>query len=89
MDDRTRGHSDPLPPTRLLDQVRARIRIKHYALRTEKVSVDWVKRFVLFHGKQHPRDLGAADVEAFLAHLAVDRRVAASTQNQAECPSTC
>lgn len=58
--------------------------MKHYALRTEKVYVDWVKRFVLFHGKRHPRELGAADVEAFLSDLAVRRHVSASTQNQAK-----
>lgn len=63
--------------------MRARIRLKRYALRTKKVCVDRVKRFVLFDGKRHPRDLGAADVEAFLSYLAVDRRVAASTRNQA------
>jgi integron integrase len=84
MDDPTSADSDPLPAPRLLDQLRARIRVKHYAIRTEKVYVDWVKRFVLFHEKRHPRDLGAAEVEAFLSHLAVDRHVAASTQNQAK-----
>lgn len=82
MDDPTFPLAD-LPP-RLLDQVRSRIRVKHYALRTEKVYVDSVKRFILFHGKRHPRDLGAAEVEAFLSHLATDRHVSASTQNQAK-----
>ncbi len=71
-------------PVRLLDQVRARIRVKHYALRTEKVYVDWVRRFIRFHRRRHPRDMGAAEVEAFLSHLAVDRQVSASTQNQAK-----
>jgi integron integrase len=72
------------PPPRLLDQLRHRIRVKHYALRTEKTYVDWVRRFILFHDKQHPRDLGAAEVEAFLSHLATVRQVSASTQNQAK-----
>lgn len=68
---------------RLLDQVRARIRVKHYSLRTEQTYVGWIRRFILFHGKRHPRDMGAPEVEAFLSHLAVDRTVSASTQNQA------
>lgn len=68
---------------RLLDQVRSRIRVKHYSIRTETAYVDWIKRFILFHGKRHPREMGAPEVEAFLTHLAVDRNVAASTQNQA------
>ena len=72
------------PAPRLLDQVRARIRVKHYSIRTEQAYVDWIKRFVLHFGKRHPRDLGARHVEAFLSDLAVARRVAASTQNQAK-----
>jgi integron integrase len=68
---------------RLLDQVRAHLRTRHYSLRTESSYVDWIKRFILFHGKRHPRDLGAAEVAAFLTHLALERNVAASTQNQA------
>jgi integron integrase len=67
----------------LLDQVRARIRVKHYSIRTEDQYVFWVKRFVLFHGKRHPRELGAPEVEAFLSDLAVNGRVSAATQNQA------
>ena len=69
---------------RLLDQVRGKIRLKHYSLRTEQAYSDWIKRYIRFHGKRHPRDLGAADVEAFLTALAVDGKVAASTQNQAK-----
>jgi hypothetical protein len=65
---------------RLLDQVRDRLRVKHYSLRTETAYVDWIKRFILFHGKRHPRQMQAAEVEAFLTHLAVGRNVAASTQ---------
>ncbi len=74
--------SDGAP--RLLDQVRGKIRLKHYSLRTEEAYVDWVKRFILFSGKRHPRDMGAPEVEAFLTHLAVAGQVAASTQNQAK-----
>ncbi len=83
MDPESPSPVDPQPP-RLLVQVRHRIRVKHYALRTEQAYVDWVRRFVAFHRKRHPRELGAADVEAFLSWLAVERRVAASTQNQAK-----
>jgi len=69
---------------RLLDQVRGKIRLKHYSIRTEQAYVDWVKRFVLHFDKRHPRELGAAEVEQFLTHLAVHGKVAASTQNQAK-----
>jgi integron integrase len=69
---------------RLLDQVRDRIRFKHYSLRTEQAYVGWSKRFIRFHGNRHPSDLSSAHVEAFLTHLAVDLQVAASTQNQAQ-----
>jgi len=69
---------------RLLDQVRGKIRLKHYSIRTEQAYVDWIKRFILHFGKRHPRELGAAEVEAFLTHLAVAGKVAASTQNQAK-----
>ena len=74
----------PGSPPRLLDQVREKIRLKHYSIRTEHAYVDWVKRFVLYHGRRHPRDLGLGEVEAFLTHLAVADKVAASTQNQAK-----
>ncbi|HNV89126.1 MAG TPA: integron integrase [Methylotenera sp.] len=66
-----------------LDSVRNKIRLKHYSIRTEEAYVQWVKRFILFHGKRHPGELGAPEVEAFLTHLAVDGHVSASTQNQA------
>ncbi|WP_370374908.1 integron integrase [Candidatus Chloroploca sp. Khr17] len=72
----------PHPP-KLLDQVRAALRRKHYALRTEEAYVGWIRRFILFHGTRHPRELGATEVSAFLTHLAVESEVAASTQNQA------
>lgn len=68
---------------RLLDQVRERIRRKHYSVRTEQAYVFWIRRFILFHGKRHPADMGATEVESFLSHLASRRNVASSTQNQA------
>ncbi|HET9031480.1 MAG TPA: integron integrase [Dokdonella sp.] len=68
---------------RLLDQVRARVRRLGLAIRTEKVYVDWIRRFILANGKRHPRDMGAREVEAFLTLLATRGKVAASTQNQA------
>lgn len=73
----------PHPKARLLDQVREVLRVKHYSLHTEKTYVDWIKRFIFFHGKRHPRDMGAAEVQAFLSDLAVRGNVSASTQNQA------
>lgn len=70
------------PPPRLLDQVRNRLRTRHYSLRTETTYVDWIKRFILFHGKRYPRDMGGPEAEAFLSSLAVERKVSASTQSQ-------
>ena len=70
-------------PPKLLDQLRERIRLRHYSLRTETQYVQWVRRFVLFHGKRHPREIAAAEVTAFLTDPAVNGKVAASTQNQA------
>jgi len=71
------------PRTKLLDQMRNVIRLKHMSLRTEEAYVSWVKRFILFHDKRHPADMGADDIRAFLTHLAVHGKVAASTQNGA------
>lgn len=68
---------------KLLDQLRDKLRLKHYSIRTEVQYVQWVRRFILFHDKRHPQEMGAGEVEAFLTHLAVSGRVAASTQNQA------
>ena len=79
----TEKQSPPTAP-KLLDRVRGKIRLKHYSIRTEQAYVDWIKRFILFHGKHHPEKMGAAEVEAFLTHLAVVGKVAASTQNQAK-----
>ena len=74
----------PLPrPPRLLDQVKQVMRVKHYALRTEECYTQWIKRFILFNGTRHPRDMGAAELELFLTDLAVNGHVSASTQNQA------
>ncbi|HQT31153.1 MAG TPA: integron integrase [Thiobacillus sp.] len=77
------GDTPAVQPPKLLDQVRDRIRVKHYSIRTETQYVQWVRRFILFHDKKHPRDMGAPEVEAFLTHLAVEGNVAAATQNQA------
>ena len=71
------------PPPRLLDAVREQIRLRHYSLRTERTYVDWIRRFIRFHGKRHPRELGAEHVTAFLSALANEGKVAAATQNQA------
>ncbi|MFQ5569570.1 MAG: integron integrase [Rhodothermales bacterium] len=71
------------PQKKLLDQVRTVCRTKHLSLRTEKAYIGWIRRFVFFHGVQHPRHLGATHVRAFINHLALNKHVAASTQNQA------
>lgn len=68
---------------KLLEQVRNAVRTRHYSLRTEEAYVRWIKRFILFHGKRHPRDMGVREVQQFLTYLAVERHVAASTQSQA------
>ena len=73
-----------LNPPKLIDIVRERLRVKHYSIRTEQVYVDWIRRYIFFHDKRHPKDMEAADVEAFLTHLAVAGKVSASTQNQAK-----
>ena len=78
------GNASLTQSPRLLDQVRGKIRLKHYSIRTEQAYVDWIKRFVLHFDKRHPSEMGAREVEAFLTHLAVQGRVAASTQNQAK-----
>ncbi len=71
------------PPPRLLDRLRTALRARHYSLRTEQAYVQWTRRFVLFHGKRHPGEMGEPEINAFLSSLATDGRVAASTQNQA------
>lgn len=72
-----------MPPKKLLDQVRDVIRMKHYARSTEESYLNWIKRFILFHEKQHPNMMGAAEIQEFLVDLAVEQNVAAATQNQA------
>jgi integrase len=76
--------ADPQPP-KLLDQVCHKLRAKHYSIRTEEAYVGWIRRFILFHGKRHPREMGEKEISAFLTHLAVQGKVSASTQNQALC----
>lgn len=80
--------SPPVTPSfskqpRLLDRVRAAVRTRHYSLRTEEAYIHWIKRFILFHGKRHPAEMGGPEVEAFLSDLAVRLNVAANTQNLA------
>lgn len=70
-------------PTRLLDQVREAIRVRHYSIRTEEAYVQWIKRYIIFHNKTHPAAMGPEHVNAFLTKLAVDKKVSASTQAQA------
>jgi len=69
---------------KLLDQLRDRIRLKHYSRRTEDVYLDWSKRYILYHKKRHPQEMGKREVEEFLTYLATERNVAAATQNQAK-----
>jgi integron integrase len=73
---------EPRQP-RLLDRVRIALRTKHYSIRTEEAYVSWIKRFIFFHNKRHPMEMGEPEINGFLSHLAVDGRVSASTQNQA------
>jgi len=73
----------PNPPRRLLDQVRQALRLKHYSLRTEQAYLSWIRRFILFHDKQHPLTMGVPEITTFLSHLATEQKVSASTQNQA------
>jgi len=73
----------PPKPKKLLDQIRDTIRLKHYSYSTEKTYVHWAKRYILFHNKRHPAEMGAVEIEAFLTHLAKEGNVSSSTQNQA------
>jgi len=68
---------------KLLEQVSDAIRLKHYSSRTEKTYTDWIRRFILFHDKRHPKDMGTQEIQAFITHLATQRHLSASTQNQA------
>ena len=80
------GHSQAVAATgapKLLERVRQTIRAKHYSRRTESAYVDWIRRYIVFHRKRHPSEMGAGEIAAFLTWLAAERRVSASTQNQA------
>ena len=85
------GSIASVPPTtagvaaspKLLDRVRWHLRVKHYSIRTEQAYVEWIRRFILFHCKRHPNEMGEREITQFLTHLAVQGKVAASTQNQA------
>jgi hypothetical protein len=70
-------------PRKLLDQVRDFMRFKHYSLRTEKSYISWIKRYIFFHHKRHPKDMGLVEIEKFLTHLAVEEKVSSAIQNQA------
>lgn len=72
-----------MPEPKLLDGMRALLRTRHYSIRTEDAYVQWARRFILYQGKRHPSMMGAPEINEFLSHLAVDRNVSASTQNQA------
>lgn len=77
----------PMPPSHvgvpLLERVRRRVRARHYSIRTEEAYFHAVRRFILFHGKRHPMEMGAEEIRQYLSHLANDKAVAASTRNQA------
>jgi len=68
---------------KLLDILRDKIRVKHYSISTEKTYIHWNKRYILFHNKKHPKDMGKTEIEQFLTHLAIDLNVSPATQNQA------
>ncbi len=74
-----------MPSSRLLDQVREVLRLRHYSIRTEEAYVQAIRRFILFHRKRHPREMGVDEIRPYLSHLASDGKVAASTQNVALC----
>ncbi len=77
------GETGAEQPPKLLYQLRCALRTHHYSIRTEEAYVGWVRRFILFHGKRHPKEMGGAEIGVFLSHLATEGKVAASTQNQA------
>ena len=77
--------SEPMHKPKLLDRVRAVARVRHLSLRTEQAYSDWIRRFILFHHKRHPEQMGAEEIQLFLSHLAVEGQVSASTQNVALC----
>src|SRR5688572_16442954 len=69
----------------LLDDVRTELRVRHYSRRTEESYLAWIKRFIFFNARRHPREMAEPEIQSFLSHLAVDKHVSASTQNQAAC----
>jgi hypothetical protein len=69
------------PPKKLLDQVRDVISLNHYSYRTEETYVQWIVRYILFHNKHHPKEMGVPEIEEFLTHLAVEGNVLAATRN--------
>ena len=73
----------PPPPRKLLDHVRDVLRVNHYSMRTEEAYIGWIRRFILYHDKKHPRDMAALEVELYLTHLAVGEKVSTNTQKQA------
>ena len=79
----TKKNNSPVQGKKLLDQLRDQIRIKQYSPRTEKTYIRWVRAYILFHNKRHPREMGAFEINQFIGHLVIDRKVSASTQNQA------
>ena len=72
-----------MPPPKLLDQVRTVIRVKHFSLSTERAYVGWIRRFILFHHKKHPKEMAETEIREFISHLAVNARISASTQTVA------
>ena len=70
-------------PKKLLERAREILRLRHYSIRTEAAYIAWMRRYILFHNKRHPKDMGPAEIEAFLTDLAVNGNVSSSTQNQA------
>jgi site-specific recombinase XerD len=74
-----------MPKSLLLDQVREVLRLRHYSIRTEEAYVQTIRRFILYHRKRHPREMGVDEIRQYLSHLATDGNVAASTQNVALC----
>ena len=76
----------PNPKLKLREQLGQVMRFKHYSIRTEEMYWHWVRRFILFHGKKHPKEMGEPEVRAFLTHLAADKNVAVATQAQALNP---
>ncbi|HSL89792.1 MAG TPA: phage integrase N-terminal SAM-like domain-containing protein, partial [Ignavibacteriaceae bacterium] len=74
---------DTKKPPKLLDQVRAYLRVKHYSPKTEEAYINWIKRFIYFHNKRHPKEMGSEEIREFISHLANKKRVSSATQNQA------